>query len=167
MSQVSDLLKKLVPKKGKTKKEVADKLKISPQLLGQYMKDRQKPKTGFYVKWKEVFGEDLLNIEETNVSRETETKQEILAVGALQVTLKDHYELMKEKDSLYKEYTSVMKRIIEAKLLDPRDSTEEAGGAPISDEKLDEQAAEDMLGTSEIVDKAGGTYQPKKKKKRK
>lgn len=71
VNQVSELLNKLVPQKGATKSQVANKLKISPQLLGQYMKGRQKPKPDFYKKWKEVYGEDLLNYEETNVSRET------------------------------------------------------------------------------------------------
>lgn len=75
VSQVSELLTLLVPLKGSTKAEVAGKLKISPQLLGQYMKERQNPKPDFYKKWKETFGEDLLNYDQTNVSRETATPE--------------------------------------------------------------------------------------------
>lgn len=62
----------MVPKKGKSKSAVAKKLGISSQLLGQYMAGRQQPKPGFYLKWKEVFGDDLLKKIETNVSHETE-----------------------------------------------------------------------------------------------
>lgn len=68
MDQVSELLKTLVPKKGKSTAEVARKLEISSQLLGQYMAGRQNPKAIFYKKWKKVFGEDLLAMTETNVS---------------------------------------------------------------------------------------------------
>lgn len=72
MDQVSKLLADLVPKKGKNKSVVAKRLGISPQLLGQYIQGRQKPKVEFFNKWKETFGEDLLN-KATNVSHETST----------------------------------------------------------------------------------------------
>lgn len=68
LDQVVTVLKYLVPKRGKTKSEVARTLGISSQLLGQYMDGRQKPKADFYVKWKNAFKEDLLKLVETNVS---------------------------------------------------------------------------------------------------
>jgi predicted transcriptional regulator len=68
LDQVVAVLGRLVPKKGKSKSEVARKLGISSQLLGQYMDGRQKPKADFYLKWKSVFGEDLMKYVETNVS---------------------------------------------------------------------------------------------------
>lgn len=71
MSQVSEILKELIPLRGKNSAEVARKLGISSQLLGQYLNERHKPKQDFYNKWKEVYGDDLLSLVETNVSRET------------------------------------------------------------------------------------------------
>lgn len=68
LDQVVAVLNNLVPKRGKSKSEVARKLGISSQLLGQYMDGRQKPKADFYVKWKNAFKEDILKLVETNVS---------------------------------------------------------------------------------------------------
>lgn len=65
----------MVPKKGKSKAAVARLLGISSQKLGQYMQGRQKPKPDFYVQWQKTFGEDLLKLSETFVSRETATVQ--------------------------------------------------------------------------------------------
>lgn len=113
VSQVSDLLKKLVPEKGKTKKEVAGKLEISPQLLGQYMKNRQKPKPEFYKSWKKVFGEDLLNYSdpenETNVSRETKSSlsnpsdlENAMPVGK-PITVREFVDNLKATNDFYQE----------------------------------------------------------------
>lgn len=94
-----------------------------------------------------------------------------LSVGKLKVTLKDHFDLLKEKDRIrenheatLKEYTSIMKRIIEAKLLEPISSPVPPETYSKTQEELDAKAAEGMRGTSPIVDKAGGIYQVKKKK---
>jgi transcriptional regulator with XRE-family HTH domain len=57
--KISDKLTRLVPEKGKSINEVARKLSVSGQLLGQYMKGKKEPKPGFYMKWKETFGENL------------------------------------------------------------------------------------------------------------
>jgi transcriptional regulator with XRE-family HTH domain len=62
LDQVSTIIADQVKKKGKTKSEVADKLGISSQLLGQYTNGRQKPKPDFYIKWKNAFGEDILTL---------------------------------------------------------------------------------------------------------
>jgi transcriptional regulator with XRE-family HTH domain len=51
-----------------SKLEMAAKLGISDQLLGLYERGERNPKTKFYLKWKEVFNDDLL---QTNVSNET------------------------------------------------------------------------------------------------
>jgi transcriptional regulator with XRE-family HTH domain len=71
LDQLSEIIKAAVDDKGKSAAEVARKLNISSQLLGQYMNGRHKPKLDFYIKWKEVFNEDLLQVVETNVSHET------------------------------------------------------------------------------------------------
>lgn len=68
LDQVSDTIKKAVEDKGKSQAAVARKLQISSQLLGQYISGKHKPKSDFYLKWKEVFKEDLLNKVERNVS---------------------------------------------------------------------------------------------------
>ncbi len=48
------------------------RLGISSQLLGQYEKGEKNPKGQFFLKWKQVFGEDLLKLIETDVSQETQ-----------------------------------------------------------------------------------------------
>lgn len=68
MDQVYTIIAELVKKKGKSKSEVAEKLGISSQLLGQYTNGRQKPKADFYIKWKNTFGEDILMIVEAKSS---------------------------------------------------------------------------------------------------
>jgi transcriptional regulator with XRE-family HTH domain len=73
VDDLTDVLKELIKDKGK-QTEIAKKLGISAQRLGQYLAGRQKPKLDFYIKWKEVFGEDIqqmLTGETTNVSRGT------------------------------------------------------------------------------------------------
>jgi transcriptional regulator with XRE-family HTH domain len=70
LNQVSTLIAQSVQRHGK-KSEVARQLGISSQLLGQYISGKHKPKADFYLKWKEVFKEDLLKQLERNVSHET------------------------------------------------------------------------------------------------
>lgn len=69
LDQVKDIIAAAIERHGGNKSEIARKLHISSQLLGQYEAGRQKPKPDFYVKWKKTFGEDLQN--ETFVSFET------------------------------------------------------------------------------------------------
>jgi transcriptional regulator with XRE-family HTH domain len=68
------LLKEILPRirmKHGTQVDVAEKLGIKSQLLGQYEKGKRNPKLAFYQKWKAVFGEDLQALTEANVSFET------------------------------------------------------------------------------------------------
>ena len=59
-----------MPQKGKSNASVARKLGISGQLLGKYIAGTIAPKLNFYQKWKEIYGENLQELIETNVSRE-------------------------------------------------------------------------------------------------
>jgi transcriptional regulator with XRE-family HTH domain len=72
MPELKEILTKLRSGHG-NKSQVAKRIGISPQLLGQYEQGRQLPKIDFYKKWKTAYGEDLIEmIGETNVSHETE-----------------------------------------------------------------------------------------------
>lgn len=71
MDQLAELLTRLRENKRLNKSQAADKLGISSQLLGQYERGQKSPKGPFFIKWKATFGEDLLKLVETNVSRET------------------------------------------------------------------------------------------------
>lgn len=68
---IADVLTELVPKKGKNKSDVARRLGISSQLLGQYMNGRHEPKLAFYEAWEREFGEKLKTGNERIVSHET------------------------------------------------------------------------------------------------
>lgn len=85
MSQVSEIISRKIIDRGGNKSEMARLLGISSQLLGQYANGRHKPKPDFYVKWKEVFGEDFLN--ETNVSSGNTTKEGYAQPGTQKVTI--------------------------------------------------------------------------------
>ncbi len=76
MPELKDILTAIREKHG-NKSQVAKKLDIPSQLLGQYEKGKRKPKQGFYDKWLEVFNQDLQALlkhpsNEANVSHETE-----------------------------------------------------------------------------------------------
>jgi transcriptional regulator with XRE-family HTH domain len=71
LNQVNEPFKALILAKGNNKSEIARKLGVSPTLIGQYINGRQKPKTEFFVKWEEVYGEDIKQMFLTNVPRET------------------------------------------------------------------------------------------------
>lgn len=94
MRQLSDILKELIPKKGKSKSEVARLLGISSQLLGQYQRGGRKPGGDFFLKWRQVFGEDLLKLIETGVSSNGSAATDPLP-GT--VTLQDHIALWKAR----------------------------------------------------------------------
>ncbi|MES2620199.1 MAG: S24 family peptidase [Bacteroidota bacterium] len=68
MDQVSTLITRLREQKELNKSQAAERLEISSQLLGQYESGKRIPKTQFFLKWKEVFGDDLLELLEANVS---------------------------------------------------------------------------------------------------
>lgn len=75
MRPLKDIIKELRENHG-NKSEVARKLGISPQRLGQYEKGKMEPKGDFYEKWEVAFGEDIRAIQkggaiETNVSHGT------------------------------------------------------------------------------------------------
>lgn len=70
MPELKEILAGIRAKHG-NQSEVAEKLGISSQLLGQYERGERNPKLGFYKKWEQVFGQDLLALkDEANVSRE-------------------------------------------------------------------------------------------------
>lgn len=60
---IVDNLGEIILKKRKklklTQAEMADRLDVSQVLIGQYERNRQKPKAEFYTKWIEVFKEPL------------------------------------------------------------------------------------------------------------
>ena len=74
MKNLIETLTELFNKTGLNQTQVAEKLGISPQLMGQYLKGRQNPKTDFWVKWHDVFGDDPLQMfssRKTNVDKST------------------------------------------------------------------------------------------------
>jgi transcriptional regulator with XRE-family HTH domain len=105
LRQLSDILGELVPKKGKSKSDVARKLNISSQLLGQYMAGGRKPGGEFYLKWRQVFGEDLLQLIEPKVSHETPSSAfAIVAEGPVdEEYLRKYVKLLEEQLSFYKD----------------------------------------------------------------
>lgn len=72
LNQTSALIQQKREKLKLNKSQMAERLGISSQLLGQYEQGKRTPKTSFFLKWKEVFKEDLLKDVEANVSRETQ-----------------------------------------------------------------------------------------------
>jgi transcriptional regulator with XRE-family HTH domain len=97
--------------------EIARLLGVSSQLLGQYARGRHKPKPDFYLKWKEVFGEDLLS--ETIVSKngpdilgpkpmaslESGSESDLIQVllNSYEKQLRDKERLIEEKESRLRE----------------------------------------------------------------
>lgn len=71
MNQDNEQFKALVLSKGNNKSAIARKLGVSSTLIGQYIQQRHKPKSDFFDKWQEVYGEDIKHMFKTNVSRET------------------------------------------------------------------------------------------------
>lgn len=66
-----------------TQTEMAKKLEISSQLLGQYERGRHQPKQDFYAKWKHLFGWSLEN--EINVSGQLLTDSEKYKSNAIRL----------------------------------------------------------------------------------
>lgn len=89
MDQIAKIVKQYVDKRGKSQSEVARRLGISSQLLGQYISGRHKPKADFYTSWKKVFGDDLLKEIEGNVSSDPLSIEAKPEPGHLQVALKE------------------------------------------------------------------------------
>lgn len=59
---------------------MARQLDISSQLYGQYENNQKVPGGEFFMKWREVFNEDLLSVSETKVSHGTKTPEERLSL---------------------------------------------------------------------------------------
>ena len=84
MRPLNEVIRELRVKHG-NKAQVARKLHISGVRLGQYEAGRQQPKIDFFDKWKEVFGEDIREIQKqtngtldkTIVSNETENPTQV------------------------------------------------------------------------------------------
>lgn len=93
MEELKDILTEKRAKHG-NKAQVAKKLGISPQKLGQYEKGRQKPKLEFYKKWKEAFGEDL--VMETNVSILTENNTPVDKASDNKLITPDANEILRQ-----------------------------------------------------------------------
>lgn len=72
MNQQNQLFLAKLKEKGGNKSAIGRTIGVSSQLLGQYVSGRQLPKRDFFVKWKAAYGEDISNLFETNVSRETD-----------------------------------------------------------------------------------------------
>lgn len=92
------------------KSQVAKKLGISSQLLGQYEQGRQKPKLEFYKKWKEVFGEDLLK--ETNVSNLSENNTPVEKSGNNKLSTPDANEILRQIVDGKGQYILINKELI-------------------------------------------------------
>jgi transcriptional regulator with XRE-family HTH domain len=71
LNQENAQFKALVLSKGNNKSDIARKLGVSPTVIGQYIKGRQKPKADFFDKWQAVYNEDIKQMFTTNVPRET------------------------------------------------------------------------------------------------
>lgn len=71
MNQQNHLFIAKLKEKGGNKSAIGRLIGVSSQLLGQYANGRQVPKRDFFAKWKAAYNEDITNLFETNVSRET------------------------------------------------------------------------------------------------
>jgi transcriptional regulator with XRE-family HTH domain len=90
----------LLEKDGRETAEIAKDLKVSKQRLGNYKDGKRFPNADFVQKWKNKFGQnimDLIEPESTNVSRETK-----------KLTSVD-----KASDNSEKEEESVLRRLVE------------------------------------------------------
>lgn len=74
---------------------MARKLGISSQLLGQYVSGGRKPGGDFFIKWRQVFGDDLVSLVETGVSDDHNNETNTNLPGS--VTLQDHIDLLKKQ----------------------------------------------------------------------
>lgn len=67
MDKINEILVRLTLEKGKGNQSlVAAALDIKPQTFGNYLKGREIP-VSLIIKWKKVYGEDLLALSETGV----------------------------------------------------------------------------------------------------
>lgn len=105
MDKINEVLVKLTLEKGKGNQSlVAAALGIKPQTFGNYLKGREIPVT-LVMKWKKVYGEDLLALSETDVktnvdksNKDTSTKDESSKAMPLDVW----HQLQKNFDSFEK-----------------------------------------------------------------
>lgn len=69
MAKINDVLARLILEKGGNKAEIARKLgDVTPQAIGKYANNRAIP-VSFIKRWKAVYGEDLIELSETNGSQ--------------------------------------------------------------------------------------------------
>lgn len=73
-----------IERQGSNKSEIARKIGVSSQLLGQYEKGQKEPKMGFFARWKKEFGEDLYREVETKVYNISGDRRGIDAVIAIE-----------------------------------------------------------------------------------
>lgn len=112
MRQLSDILNELVPKKGKSASEVARKLNISSQLLGQYRNGGKNPSWEFLLKWLEVFGENLLEYFETKDSR-TQTDEPNMTALLAQLMQKQNSLMEMQNKILTDQKESIVEKVKE------------------------------------------------------
>lgn len=168
MNQVSTLITQSRERRGLNKSQAAKKLGISSQLLGQYESASRLPKTGFFLKWKQVFGEDLMKQIETNVSHEANKLEEAevdYSQPIINVVLNLSYIGKKNADSMDKmaatnqQNTEIIAALVASMLPNSKFAQKLAASlsAPHTDEGL---SAEDFLpkntGVSPAKDKQSG-----------
>lgn len=117
MRELKEIIKELREKHG-NKAQVAKKLGIPSQRLGQYEQGRQKPKLDFFNKWKEVYNEDILMIQKgekgkTNVSHETKNGTLVQNEAAVpQKPLGEDLNEMLEKVEASKDYFVIPRSVL-------------------------------------------------------
>lgn len=100
--------------KGWSKSEIARQLGISSQLYGHYEDQKRTPKGDFFLKWREVFGEDLL---EKIVSNEDESAYPAASHQTLAETALINARSIDRLSDIVAEQLSLMKQIIGQTLL--------------------------------------------------
>lgn len=69
-----------------------------------------------------VIYQNLLNwLNQADLGKNKPELSKIIPLGNLQVTLKDHFDLMKEHTEYVKKHASIMERLVEARLLKPEE----------------------------------------------
>jgi transcriptional regulator with XRE-family HTH domain len=128
MREIAGILKELRPSKG-SQLAVAKALGITSQQLGSYERGDYKPKADFFDKWKEVFGEDLRQIQKGNIQRNVSHGTENIT-PAIKST--SNTEKMKSRDEMYQDlveansdYRLVPKVILEKYHIIPKEEAEE------------------------------------------
>lgn len=78
------MIARLILEKGGNKAEIAKHLgNVTPQAIGNYETGKRKVPLDFITRWKEVYGEDIIKLSETNVSHET-SKSRVRAMSLIE-----------------------------------------------------------------------------------